>query len=118
MLCLRKLIKFKHISTKYIRPFSSSFYNGLSGSNIITKILGEQKVKTVFGHPGGAILPTYDKINKTNQFRFVFTIHRKITHRRPCVWMSLHPPRCGRSRDTKRGGAGLPRHLSTRQAAS
>jgi acetolactate synthase I/II/III large subunit len=81
MLYLRKLIKFKHISTKYIRPFSSNFYNGLSGSDIITQVLGKQKVKTVFGHPGGAILPTYDKINKTTDFRFVFTIHEQnATH--------------------------------------
>ena len=49
--------------------------------NIITKVLGKQKVKTVFGHPGGAILPTYDKINKTTDFRFVFTIHEQnATH--------------------------------------
>ena len=81
MLYLGKVNKLKHISNRYFKNFSNYIYNGFSGSEIITKILGEQKIKTVFGHPGGAILPTYDKINKSTDFRFVFTIHEQnATH--------------------------------------
>ena len=36
----------------------------LSGAEIVVKSLIDQGVDTVFGYPGGAVLPIYDEIFK------------------------------------------------------
>ena len=54
-----------------------STFKNLTGSEIIIKTLEEKKIKHVFGHPGGAILPTYNKINKSKNFQFIFNIHEQ-----------------------------------------
>ena len=41
----------------------------LSGSDIIIKCLLDRGVDTVFGYPGGAVLPIYDAIFKQNRLR-------------------------------------------------
>ena len=38
----------------------------MSGAQIVVEALLEQKVDTVFGYPGGAVLPIYDEIFKTD----------------------------------------------------
>jgi acetolactate synthase-1/2/3 large subunit len=43
----------------------------LSGSDIIIKCLVDRGVDTVFGYPGGAVLPIYDAIFKQNRLRHV-----------------------------------------------
>ena len=35
--------------------------NIMSGAQIVVEALLEQKVDTVFGYPGGAVLPIYDE---------------------------------------------------------
>ena len=41
--------------------------NIMSGAQIVVEALLEQKVDTVFGYPGGAVLPIYDEIFKQSK---------------------------------------------------
>lgn len=43
----------------------------MSGADIIIKALMDQGVDTVFGYPGGAVLPIYDAIFKQNKLKHV-----------------------------------------------
>ncbi|CAN0497396.1 unnamed protein product, partial [Laminaria digitata] len=43
----------------------------LTGSEIIIKALVNEGVDTVFGYPGGAVLPIYDAIFQQNQLKHV-----------------------------------------------
>ena len=43
----------------------------MNGSEIIIKALINEGVDTVFGYPGGAVLPIYDAIFQQNQLRHV-----------------------------------------------
>lgn len=37
----------------------------------------EQNVDTVFGYPGGAILPVYDAIHNSKHFKFILPRHEQ-----------------------------------------
>ena len=41
----------------------------MSGAAMIVRALADQDVDSVFGSPGGAVLPIYDEIFKQNQVR-------------------------------------------------
>jgi len=43
----------------------------LSGAEIVIKALVDQGVDTIFGYPGGAVLPIYDAIFKQNSLRHI-----------------------------------------------
>ena len=43
----------------------------LNGSEIIIQCLLEAGVDTVFGYPGGAVLPIYDELFKQNKLKHV-----------------------------------------------
>ena len=50
----------------------------LNGAEIVIECLKEQKVDTVFGYPGGAILNVYDELYKhQNEIRHVLTSHEQ-----------------------------------------
>lgn len=50
----------------------------LTGAQIVIECLKEQKVDTVFGYPGGAILNVYDELYKhQNEIRHVLTSHEQ-----------------------------------------
>ena len=50
----------------------------LTGAEIIIECLKEQKVDTVFGYPGGAILNVYDALYKhSNEIHHVLTSHEQ-----------------------------------------
>ena len=49
----------------------------LSGAEIIIQTLIAQGVDTIFGYPGGAVLPIYDEIFKTNHIRHVLVRHEQ-----------------------------------------
>lgn len=50
----------------------------LTGAQIVIECLKEQKVDTVFGYPGGAILNVYDELYKhQNEIRHVLTSHER-----------------------------------------
>ena len=41
--------------------------NQLTGAQMVLKALEDQKVDTIFGYPGGAVLPIYDELAKTKE---------------------------------------------------
>jgi len=49
----------------------------ISGAEIITRCLAEEKVEFVFGYPGGAVLEIYDAIFKQNAFKHVLVRHEQ-----------------------------------------
>ncbi|AJC84702.1 acetolactate synthase III, valine-sensitive, catalytic subunit [Campylobacter peloridis] len=49
----------------------------LNGSQMICEALKEEKVKVVFGYPGGAALNIYDEIFKQNYFKHVLVRHEQ-----------------------------------------
>ena len=49
----------------------------LSGEEVIVKALQDQGVDVVFGYPGGAVLPLYDELFKTNKLRHILVRHEQ-----------------------------------------
>ncbi|MEQ1602693.1 MAG: acetolactate synthase 3 catalytic subunit [Methylophilaceae bacterium] len=49
----------------------------LSGAEIITRCLQEEKIKFVFGYPGGAVLDIYDAIFKQDYFKHILVRHEQ-----------------------------------------
>ncbi|ODQ63746.1 acetolactate synthase [Nadsonia fulvescens var. elongata DSM 6958] len=50
---------------------------GLSGGEIFHEMMRRHKVDTVFGYPGGAILPVFDAIYNSPHFNFVLPRHEQ-----------------------------------------
>ena len=51
--------------------------NYMSGAQIVVEALLEHKVDTVFGYPGGAVLPIYDEIFKQKKIKHVLVRHEQ-----------------------------------------
>lgn len=51
--------------------------NKFSGAEIIIKALVNEDVDTVFGYPGGAILPFYDALYQQNQLQHILARHEQ-----------------------------------------
>ena len=49
----------------------------LIGADAILKVLNEQGVEVIFGYPGGAILPIYDALFKSNTIRHILVRHEQ-----------------------------------------
>tara|TARA_B100000886_G_scaffold223288_1_gene155333 strand:+ start:243 stop:2018 length:1776 start_codon:yes stop_codon:yes gene_type:complete len=49
----------------------------LTGADAILKVLNEQGVEVIFGYPGGAILPIYDALFKSNSIRHILVRHEQ-----------------------------------------
>ena len=49
----------------------------LTGAEAILKVLNEQGVEVIFGYPGGAILPIYDAMFKSNSIRHILVRHEQ-----------------------------------------
>lgn len=49
----------------------------LSGASIVIKSLLEQGVDTIFGYPGGAVLPFYDELFKQNSIKHILVRHEQ-----------------------------------------
>lgn len=49
----------------------------LSGAEIIIKVLVDRGVDTIFGYPGGAVLPLYDELFKQNRIRHILVRHEQ-----------------------------------------
>ena len=49
----------------------------MTGAALILKALQDQGVEVVFGYPGGAVLPIYDEIFKTNAVRHILVRHEQ-----------------------------------------
>jgi acetolactate synthase-1/2/3 large subunit len=48
-----------------------------SGAEIVIKALQDQEVGTIFGYPGGAVLPLYDALFKQNSVRHILVRHEQ-----------------------------------------
>lgn len=53
----------------------------LSGAEIMCRILAEEGVTTVFGYPGGAILPFYDALRQST-IQHILTAMSRVLHMR------------------------------------
>ena len=49
----------------------------MTGAEIVIRCLNEEKVKFVFGYPGGAVLHIYDEIYKQNGFKHILVRHEQ-----------------------------------------
>ena len=49
----------------------------MTGAQIVVQALKDQGVDTVFGYPGGAVLPIYDEIFKDNGIRHILVRHEQ-----------------------------------------
>jgi acetolactate synthase I/II/III large subunit len=49
----------------------------ISGAEIVIRCLNAEKVKFVFGYPGGAVLHIYDEIYKQNGFKHILVRHEQ-----------------------------------------
>ncbi|MEO5907648.1 MAG: thiamine pyrophosphate-binding protein, partial [Ginsengibacter sp.] len=57
--------------TKEEKQISPQTSTNISGSVAVLEILIAEKVKTIFGYPGGAIMPIYDAL---------YDYHDKLEH--------------------------------------
>ncbi|OLY84387.1 Acetolactate synthase, mitochondrial [Smittium mucronatum] len=58
-------------------PNSIEKYVGMTGGEIFHEKMLEHGVDTVFGYPGGAILPVYDAIHDSKYFKFILPRHEQ-----------------------------------------
>jgi acetolactate synthase-1/2/3 large subunit len=49
----------------------------MTGAEVILKALADQGVEVVFGYPGGAVLPIYDAMFKSNYVRHILVRHEQ-----------------------------------------
>jgi len=52
-------------------------YTGKTGAQIFHDMMAEHGVDTIFGYPGGAILPVFDAIFESKGFNFILTRHEQ-----------------------------------------
>ena len=48
-----------------------------SGAEIVFKVLEDQKVKYIFGYPGGAVLPIYDELKNHKSIKHILARHEQ-----------------------------------------
>ncbi|KAG7888968.1 hypothetical protein KL936_003355 [Ogataea polymorpha] len=58
-------------------PQMDSSFIGLTGGQIFHEMMQRHNVDTIFGYPGGAILPVYDAIYNSDKFNFVLPRHEQ-----------------------------------------
>ncbi len=56
---------------------TGSTTGAISGAEIVIRCLHEEKVKFVFGYPGGAVLHIYDALFKQNKFKHILVRHEQ-----------------------------------------
>jgi acetolactate synthase I/II/III large subunit len=56
---------------------SDTSAKSITGAEIVIRCLNEEKVKFVFGYPGGAVLHIYDAIYKQNGFKHILVRHEQ-----------------------------------------
>ena len=52
-------------------------YLGMRGADIFHELMREHDVEVIFGYPGGAILPVFDAIHESDQFKFILSRHEQ-----------------------------------------
>src|SRR5881296_3953564 len=67
------------LSKNAAKPQAVAKYKGKSGAQIVHEMLVSQhKVDTIFGYPGGAILPVFDELYKTPA-KFILNRHEQAS---------------------------------------
>lgn len=64
-------------STPASRDTTNTTPTTITGAEIVIRCLNEEKVKFVFGYPGGAVLHIYDEIYKQNGFKHILVRHEQ-----------------------------------------
>ena len=49
----------------------------MTGAKMVVQALKDQGVDTVFGYPGGAVLPIYDEIFQQNEIKHILVRHEQ-----------------------------------------
>jgi len=49
----------------------------MPGAALLLKVLEAEGVEVIFGYPGGAVLPIYDEIFKSNAIRHILVRHEQ-----------------------------------------
>ncbi|KAF0682409.1 Aste57867_25455 [Aphanomyces stellatus] len=63
-------------TTAPVLPKTDEFV-GLTGAKIFHNLMADMGVDTIFGYPGGAILPVFDEIFESPHFKFVLCRHEQ-----------------------------------------
>jgi len=58
-------------------PAAAPVPQTFTGAEIVLKALADQGVDTIFGYPGGAVLPIYDEIFKQTKIRHILVRHEQ-----------------------------------------
>ncbi len=70
-----------HLDARGIRPAThgepTTQYAGKTGAQIFHEMMREHAVDTIFGYPGGAILPVFDAIHESEHFKFILSRHEQ-----------------------------------------
>jgi acetolactate synthase-1/2/3 large subunit len=56
---------------------TGAFTTELTGAEIVSRCLAEEKVEYIFGYPGGAVLPIYDELFKQDKVRHILVRHEQ-----------------------------------------
>jgi acetolactate synthase-1/2/3 large subunit len=66
---------------KDAEPGALSVPQEMTGAEMVIRAIAEQGTETVFGYPGGAVLPLYDALFKQNRLRHILVRHEQAaTH--------------------------------------
>ncbi|XWX00143.1 hypothetical protein V2A60_008162 [Cordyceps javanica] len=60
-----------------VRPAAATRFIGMTGGQIFHEMMRRHKVETIFGYPGGAILPVFDAIYNSKHFNFILPKHEQ-----------------------------------------
>ena len=78
---LENINRWVHIINKHLKEYNmdgnTDTKTTLTGADAILKVLNEQGVEVIFGYPGGAILPIYDALFKSNSIRHILVRHEQ-----------------------------------------
>ncbi len=66
-----------HTSTTFISPQAKEVVRLLSGSQIVCETLIAHNVDTIFGYPGGAIMPIYDALTQYPELKHILMRHEQ-----------------------------------------
>jgi len=77
---LSYLNKLKKREELFIKNLNFEFNDKLirlNGAEILNETIKKLKIKTIFGYPGGAVLPIFDAIYNSNNFKFILSKHEQ-----------------------------------------
>ena len=67
----------------------------MTGAKMVVQALKEQGVDTVFGYPGGAVLPIYDEIFQQNDIRHMVIFSGQLRKSSFCIELDVNSAKRG-----------------------